>query len=74
MKVYFVSLGCDKNLVDSEHMLGRISEKYEITVTTDHVCMIYNEDHFFENKSAKDAVLDELSSINLDNFKTVFLF
>lgn len=31
MKVYFVSLGCDKNLVDSEHMLGLISSEYEIT-------------------------------------------
>ena len=30
MKVYFVSLGCDKNLVDSEHMLSDISTEYEI--------------------------------------------
>ena len=22
MKILFISLGCDKNLVDSEHMLG----------------------------------------------------
>lgn len=27
MKVYFVSLGCDKNLVDSEMMLGMLAEK-----------------------------------------------
>ena len=26
MKVYFVSLGCDKNLVDSEYMLGLIRQ------------------------------------------------
>ena len=32
MKVLFVSLGCDKNLVDSEVMLGLLREKnYEIT-------------------------------------------
>lgn len=32
MKVFFVSLGCDKNLVDSEKMLGMLeAEKYEIT-------------------------------------------
>lgn len=32
MKVFFISLGCDKNLVDSEEMLGAlISEGYEIT-------------------------------------------
>ncbi|MCR4649739.1 MAG: 30S ribosomal protein S12 methylthiotransferase RimO [Lachnospiraceae bacterium] len=30
MNVYFVSLGCDKNLVDSEHMLADISTEYTI--------------------------------------------
>ena len=32
MKILFVSLGCDKNLVDSENMLGMLAEKgYEFT-------------------------------------------
>lgn len=32
MKILFVSLGCDKNLVDSEHMLGRLSGRgYSMT-------------------------------------------
>ena len=32
MKVLFVSLGCDKNLVDTEMMLGMLSERgYEFT-------------------------------------------
>ena len=32
MKILFISLGCDKNLVDSEHMLGILSERgYGIT-------------------------------------------
>lgn len=32
MKVFFMSLGCDKNLADSEHMLGLLQSKgYEIT-------------------------------------------
>ena len=32
MNVFFVSLGCDKNLVDSEHMLGILQESgYHIT-------------------------------------------
>ncbi|MGN0386868.1 MAG: 30S ribosomal protein S12 methylthiotransferase RimO [Lachnospiraceae bacterium] len=32
MKILFVSLGCDKNLVDTEMMLGQLSEKgYEFT-------------------------------------------
>ena len=30
MKVYFASLGCDKNLVDSEHMLSDIVGKHEL--------------------------------------------
>ena len=32
MKVLFISLGCDKNLVDSEVMLGLLEDKgYAIT-------------------------------------------
>ena len=32
MKILFISLGCDKNLVDAEHMLGELAgEGYEIT-------------------------------------------
>ena len=27
MRILFISLGCDKNLVDSEHMLGALTEK-----------------------------------------------
>ena len=27
MKILFISLGCDKNLVDSEYMLGMIAEE-----------------------------------------------
>ena len=32
MKILFISLGCDKNLVDSERMIGLLTEKgYEMT-------------------------------------------
>ena len=32
MNVLFISLGCDKNLVDSENMLGLLTEKgYTLT-------------------------------------------
>lgn len=32
MRILFISLGCDKNLVDSEHMLGLLSERgFQIT-------------------------------------------
>ena len=34
MKLLFVSLGCDKNLVDSEYMLGML-EKAGIEITDD---------------------------------------
>ena len=27
MKIHFASLGCDKNLVDTEHMLGILAEQ-----------------------------------------------
>ena len=32
MKVLFISLGCDKNLVDSEFMLGKLTQ-HKFTVT-----------------------------------------
>jgi ribosomal protein S12 methylthiotransferase len=36
MKIFFVSLGCDKNLVDSEMMLGQLNKAgYEITDNED---------------------------------------
>ena len=32
MKILFVSLGCDKNLVDSEYMIGQLAQSgYELT-------------------------------------------
>ena len=32
MKILFISLGCDKNLVDSEHMIGLLEKAgYEFT-------------------------------------------
>ena len=32
MKILFISLGCDKNLVDTEHMLGKLAgHGYEMT-------------------------------------------
>ena len=34
MKVYFISLGCDKNLVDSEVMLGLLADNGH-TITDD---------------------------------------
>ncbi len=41
MNILFISLGCDKNLVDSEKMLGLLAKKgYEITNTEDQADII----------------------------------
>jgi hypothetical protein len=34
-----------------------------VTVTTDHVCMIYTEDHFFENVNAKNVKISDIVSV-----------
>ena len=34
-----------------------------VVVTTDHVCMIYNRDHFFENTNAKNLNINDYVSI-----------
>ena len=39
------------------------NNKHDVTVTTDHVCMIYNDYNFFENKAAKDIQLYDIVSI-----------
>jgi hypothetical protein len=35
----------------------------DVTVTTDHVCMVYNEYNFFENKSAKEIQIGDIVSV-----------
>ncbi len=40
LKVGLVSLGCSKNLVDSENMLGYIQQKYEITANPEDADVI----------------------------------
>ena len=37
MNIFFVSLGCDKNLVDSEEMLGMLDESYRIILVLYYV-------------------------------------
>lgn len=44
----------------------------DVTVTTDHVCMVYNDYNFFENKSAKDIkIYDMVSFYDEDNDKEI---
>ncbi len=41
-KVHLISLGCNKNLVDSEVMLGRLRE-YEVTLSVSDADVVYCE-------------------------------
>lgn len=51
MKIFFMSLGCDKNLVDSEHMLGLLrvngheftDDEYEADVIVINTCCFIND-------------------------------
>ena len=51
MKILFISLGCDKNLVDSEHMLGMLCEngysitddEYEADIIVINTCCFIND-------------------------------
>lgn len=36
---------------------------YDVTVTTDHVCMVYNRDHFFDNVNAKNLEVGDYVQI-----------
>lgn len=71
MKVYFASLGCDKNLVDSEHMLADISSEYEIVSDPEDADIaIVNTCAFI--KDAKEESINtilELAEYKKDNLK-----
>lgn len=75
MKIYFVSLGCDKNLVDSEHMLGRLSKKYEITnEPLEADIAIVNTCAFIRDaKEESINTIIELSGLKTENLKHLFI-
>ena len=62
MKVLFISLGCDKNLVDTETMLGYLSQKgYEITDDeTEAEAVVVNTCCFIHDakQESVDAILE----------------
>lgn len=59
-KVLFVSLGCDKNLVDTEHMLGSLSPgRYEITNFEDEADIVVINTCCF----IKDALEESIETI-----------
>ena len=67
MKIFFVSLGCDKNLVDSEMMLGELSEAgHTITDSEDDAdCVVINTCGFIGD--AKKESIDTI--IQFGNLK-----
>lgn len=67
----YVGLVCISRHKTCKHLLkitasagNKFNEvKTSIVVTTDHICMIYNKDHFFENLSAKHLKVGQYVSI-----------
>ena len=52
--------------IDSLDPIGQKSlvKRYDdVTVTTDHICMVYNDDHFFENVDAKNLKIGNYVSV-----------
>lgn len=57
MNIFFVSLGCDKNLVDSEVMLGLIKEKgYQITDMEEKADIIVVNTCCFINDAKEESI------------------
>lgn len=57
MNIFFVSLGCDKNLVDSEVMLGLIREKgYQITDVEENADIIVVNTCCFINDAKEESI------------------
>ena len=64
MKVTFISLGCAKNLVDSEYILGLLRQDRDITIIDD----INDSDAIFINtcgfiNDAKQEAIDTIFSV-----------
>lgn len=58
----------------SKHLIKiSIDSGDDVTVTTDHVCMKFNRDHFFENTNAKNlSVHDTVSVYDEKNDREIF--
>ncbi len=62
LKVGVISLGCDKNRVDTEKMLAKISEKHEITGDIEKADIIVVNTCAFLNSSRRESVEEILSA------------
>src|SRR5258708_20323408 len=76
-KVGFVSLGCPKNLVDSEVMMGQLAEAgYQITNNADEAdTVVVNTCGFIESakKESIDAILEAARLKNGGNAKRLIV-
>lgn len=49
--------------MDPIDVMMQMKKFNEVIVTTDHVCMVYNKDHFFENTNAKNLKINDYVSV-----------
>ena len=57
MKIMFISLGCDKNLVDTEMMLGMLAEKgYQFTDDEQEADIIVINTCCFINDAKEESI------------------
>lgn len=64
-KVFLISLGCSKNLVDSEHILGLFKDNgYEIISSIDKADIVVINTCGFISDSKKESINEILSHIN----------
>ena len=64
-KLGVISLGCDKNRVDTEKMLWRLKDKFELTNDPEDAEVIVINTCAFLNASRKEAIDEILSCAKL---------
>lgn len=76
MKILFVSLGCDKNLVDSEVMLGLLTEKgYTITNDEQEADIIVINTCCFIHDAKEESIMTilEMATLKEQNLKALIV-
>ena len=76
MKILFVSLGCDKNLVDSEVMLGLLTEKgYTITNDEQEADIIVINTCCFIHDAKEESIMTilEMAALKEQNLKALIV-
>ena len=76
IKVGLISLGCDKNRVDSEKLLAKINERYEITSDINEAdVLVINSCAFLtaSRKEALDVVFEYAQLKNVGKLKKIIL-